>query len=177
MELMQVIKAVNAVSTMATQNQLAGSHLGLATRFTVVVGGMSLGWWSSCTGLTVAIKPDQATPLGLNGCRQILMPTIEYQPIVLERAVDSVNSAALQTWLTTEITNWYTNSSATGQPYPGQTAMITLYASNLSAGPVMSWNLHGVYPTKWTGPEMSTRGGVALEKLELAHEGFLQVHV
>jgi phage tail-like protein len=112
----------------------------------------------------------------VNGYRQILMPTIDYQPITLERAVDSANSTQLQNWLTQEITNWYTNT-AKGQPYPGQTATITLYSSNVSAGPVMSWTVYGVYPTKWIGPNLSTKEGVALEKLELTHEGFLQVHV
>lgn len=176
MELTQVINAVNTLSTRVAQNQLAGTNLGLAMRFTVVVGGMSLGWWSSCSGLMVTIEADQVAPLGLNGYKQILMPTIKYQPITLERAVDGTNSAQLQNWLTTEITNWYTKS-VNGQPYPGQTATITLYSANLSAGPVMSWTVYGVYPTKWTGPNLSTKEGVAIEKLELTHEGFLQIHV
>jgi|SRR5579875_623225 len=159
---------------MGSQDPLGQVTLALAMRFGVVVGGLNLGWWSSCQGLAVTIKPDQATPLGVNGYRQVLMPTIEYPPIVLERAVDSKSTAALQSWLTQEITSWYKNNSS-GQPYAGQTATITLYDSHSTS--IMSWTLYGVYPTKWTGPKLSSKEGVAIESLELTHEGFLQVDV
>jgi phage tail-like protein len=148
--------------------------LGLAQRFGVVVGGLNLGFWSSCKGLAVNLKPDVATPLGVNGYRQILMPTIEYPPITLERAVDGKSSPTVQQWLTQEITNWY-SSTANGQPYAGETATITLF--DYHADSVMTWSLQGVYPTKWTGPTLSSASGVALESLELTHEGFLQVNV
>jgi phage tail-like protein len=148
--------------------------LALAMRFGVVVGGLSLGMWSSCQGLAVTIKPGQTTALGLNGYRQILLPSIEYQPVVLERAVDSRSSAALQSWLTREITNWYRNNTG-GRPYIGQTATITLYDTHTT--PVVSWTLQGVYPTKWSGPKLSSNNAVAIESLELTHEGFLQIDV
>ena len=39
---------------------------------------------------------------------------------------------------------------------------------------VTKWELHGVFPTKWEGPALDAAGKkIAIEKLELAHEGFL----
>jgi phage tail-like protein len=39
---------------------------------------------------------------------------------------------------------------------------------------VASWNLTGVYPSKWTGPSLDANGkAVATETLELVHNGFL----
>jgi phage tail-like protein len=148
--------------------------LGLAQRFGVVVGGLNLGFWSSCKGLAVTFTPDYATPLGVNGYKQILMPTINYPPITLERGIDSKSSATVQQWLTQEVSNWYT-STTDGQPYAGETATITLF--DYHADSVMSWSLIGVYPTKWTGPTLSNASAVALESLELTHEGFLQINV
>jgi phage tail-like protein len=37
------------------------------------------------------------------------------------------------------------------------------------------WNLQNAYPVKWTGPELkATASEVAIETLELAHEGLLR---
>jgi len=39
---------------------------------------------------------------------------------------------------------------------------------------VAKWNLEGVYPVKWTGPSLDAAGNqIAVETLELAHNGFL----
>jgi phage tail-like protein len=39
---------------------------------------------------------------------------------------------------------------------------------------VATWSLRGVYPLKWSGPQLNADGrGVAVETLELFHEGFL----
>ena len=53
-----------------------------------------------------------------------------------------------------------------------QTAQISVLDANGDA--VCSWELHGVYPVKWTGPSLDAGGNqVAVETLELAHNGFL----
>ena len=38
----------------------------------------------------------------------------------------------------------------------------------------ITWSLRNVYPSKWTGPDLDAMtAGIAMEKLELVHEGFL----
>jgi len=39
---------------------------------------------------------------------------------------------------------------------------------------VATWNLAGIFPAKWTGPTLDVAGNqVAIETLELAHNGFM----
>lgn len=149
--------------------------LGMAMRFDVVIGTMNLGSWSACRGIQVDFKPTRFRELGTNGYRRVLQPDIEYSAITLERAMDSRNSTVIQQWLTTQAQLWLAGT-ATGAPYPGETGRITLY--DTLAVPVASWTVYGVYPSKWTGPTLSGKdNGVAVESLELAHEGFLNVSV
>jgi phage tail-like protein len=54
----------------------------------------------------------------------------------------------------------------------GGMATITLLDAAWTA--VCSWTLRNVYPSGWTGPSLSAESKkVAIEQLELAHEGFL----
>jgi phage tail-like protein len=147
--------------------------LGMAMRFDVMIGTMNLGSWSSCRGIQVDFKPTRFRELGTNGYRRVLMPDIEYATITLERAMDSRNSAVIQQWLTAQARLWLAGTT-TGAPYAGETGRVTLYDAR--AVPVANWTVYGVYPSKWTGPTLSGKeAGVAVESLELAHEGFLDV--
>jgi phage tail-like protein len=147
--------------------------LGMAMRFDVVIGTMNLGSWSACRGIQVDFKPTRFRELGINGYRRVLMPDIEYTTITLERAMDGRNSAVIQQWLVAQAKLWLAGT-ATGAPYPGETGRITLYDTR--AVPVANWTVYGVYPSKWTGPTLSGKdAGIAIESLELAHEGFLDV--
>jgi phage tail-like protein len=39
---------------------------------------------------------------------------------------------------------------------------------------VRRWNLQRAFPSKWTGPDLkSDKGAVAVETLEITHEGLL----
>ena len=68
---------------------------------------------------------------------------------------------ALQGWL----------SSMVSQPTKG-TACITLH--DAAQREVISWTLTGVFPKRWTGPQLEGKSTeMAMETLELAHEGFL----
>lgn len=149
--------------------------LGMAMRFDVVIGTMNLGSWSSCRGIQVDFRPTRFRELGTNGYHRVLMPDIEYSAITLERAMDSRNSSAIQQWLAAQAKLWLAGT-ATGAPYPGETGRITLYDTRAMV--VATWTVYGVYPSKWTGPTLSGKdAGVAIESLELAHEGFLDVAV
>jgi phage tail-like protein len=155
---------------------IANVRLALAMRFNVVIGTTDLGNWSACNGLAVEFAPEKVRMLGGNSYEQVLMPAIKYPNITLERAIDKKATPKVQQWLATQVKSWYRASNEKGEPYAGETACITLFDTN--AGTVMSWKLWGVYPHKWSGPALSSQDSkVAKEKLELAHEGFLQLNV
>ncbi len=50
---------------------------------------------------------------------------------------------------------------------------IVISLLNENNDPVLRWKIHNAWPTKLTGPELAATGNeVAIETLELVHEGF-----
>jgi phage tail-like protein len=167
------------------------SLLGLTTRFHVVVDGVDLGGWGKCSGLRVDFKPEQIDEGGNYDYRPILPGRLDYSPITLERAMKADDSAKVQRWLASRVDSWVhaassahsfaeqavnmvSNAIGAGNVLGGAggTAQITLCDAN--GVPVITWALRNVYPSKWFGPELDAKtAGIAMEKLELIHEGFL----
>lgn len=139
----------------------ADAMLGLAMRFDVVVDGIDLGGWGKCDGLAVEFKAEKINEGG-NYEHDIFLPgQVTYDTIKLERAMALDDSDKVMKWLSSKV-----------RDYGGGTAQITLFDAR--GGKVASWSLRNVYPIKWTGPSLNAGGkDVALERLELVHEGFL----
>lgn len=152
--------------------QLSGAaRLGMSMRFRVSVDGINLGSWATCAGLSVEFKH---TPIKEGGNYEytVLLPDrIEYRTVTLRRAMSQPESGMVQQWLTGVVSGWYNASS----PYDfgPRTAEIELFdASGQTV--VSSWTLRNVFPKRWSGPDLDATGtAVAVEALELAHEGFL----
>lgn len=162
--------------------------LGLQSRFLVSIDGFSLGSWGKCHGLKVDFKPVPIAEGGNYDYRPILPGYLDYGPITLERAISAGESQKVQQWLAERTSSWVhgldsghsligmaTNaisSALGGGSAAGQTGHITL--CDAEGTPVITWTLRNVYPSKWTGPELDARSaGIAMESLELIHEGFL----
>ena len=144
---------------------------GLAMRFKVEVSGLDLGSWSACKGLKVELKATEVKEGGSYWSVRHLPDRITYQNVTLERAVHPQDSQTVLAWLRQVATQWQ-NDAADGESYSAGTATITLQGA--AGQNVMKWDLTGVYPVSWTGPTLSaTDNKVALETLELAHQGFL----
>jgi phage tail-like protein len=144
------------VTTIAT-----AAHLGLTTRFDVAIDGFGLGGWAKCDGLAVSFTLFSYTPLGHNDHLPVLPDRVTYERITLTRAVTAEDSGKVIAWL-----------SKMAHAFVGGTGVITLFDSH--RGEVATWSLRGVYPTKWKGPTLDANShNIALETLELAHEGFL----
>ena len=137
------------------------ARLGLACRFNVTIDGHSLGGWAECSGLEVGFKGVDVPEGGTNGFVRHLPGPSTYKPISLKRAMTTGTWQDTMAWL------------ADVQQSPTQkTATITL--NDAWGDPVASWTLYGAYPLKWTGPSLTaTDNKVAVETLELTHEGFL----
>lgn len=145
---------------------------GLAMRFKVVVDDCDLGGWSACRGLKVELKVTRVQEGGSYWYERLIPDQIMYSNITLQRAVHPKDSVKVLEWLRTVATKWENYSD---QAYAGKgTGTIILLGA--SGQTVMSWPLTGVYPVSWSGPELSaTDNKVAIETLELAHQGFLHV--
>jgi phage tail-like protein len=135
--------------------------LGLSMRFAVVVDGVDLGGWASCQGLQVNFNLVERKEGGVND-RTVWLPNrISYPKIVLTRAMTSADSAKVTKWLSSMV-----------DKDKGGTAKITLFDAHNDE--VASWSLQNVLPNMWKGPALNAMSReVALETLELVHEGFL----
>jgi phage tail-like protein len=154
-----------------TQTFSDAARLGMAMRFRVSVDGINLGSWAHCAGLSVEFKNTLVHEGGNYEHSVILPDRVEYKPVTLRRAMAQQESAMVQRWLTQVVSGWYQASSPTD--YGSHTAEIELFdASGRTA--VASWTLRNVYPVRWSGPDLDAHGTtIAVEQLELLHEGFL----
>ena len=161
------------ISTAASANPSMSTvpPYGLAMRFRVTVDEINLGLWSGCKGLEVKLAVKKVTSGGDYSTEQILPEQVSYSNIKLQRAVHPTDSITVKNWLQEKVTQWM-NWNGSGDIYPGGTATITLYGAQGTR--VMEWDLAGVYPVSWSGPELeANKKDVAIETLELAHKGFL----
>jgi phage tail-like protein len=135
--------------------------LGLSMRFSVIVDAVDLGGWATCGGLAVNFNLEERKEGGVND-RSVWLPgQLTYSKITLSRAMTAADSSKVMKWLSSMV-----------DKTSGGTAKITLFDAHHAA--VSSWSLQNVLPFSWKGPTLSaTSHEVALETLELTHEGFL----
>jgi phage tail-like protein len=133
----------------------------LSLRFQVRVDRFgSLGLWTKCEGLGIEYDVLEYKEGGQNGFIHRLPGRAKYANVKLTRPIDK-NSM--------KVADWMASIQATATR---ETAEITVLDP---AGEVVAtWNLAGVFPARWTGPTLDVAGNqVALETLELAHNGFM----
>ena len=132
----------------------------LSVCFSVTIDKAELGSFNSCDGLGCEVVIEQREEGGNNGFVWQLPTRIKYSNVKLSRPVGK-DSAKLTAWLA---------SFATGATR--QTATISARGSDNEV--VASWQLEGVIPVRWSGPQLSPDSPkVATETLELAHHGFM----
>lgn len=137
-------------------------QLGLAMRFDVTVDGISLGSWSTCKGLNLRFKHHKITELGSHEAVQYIPQHVEFTKVTLQRAMVAGDWDKTKSWL-----------SKMADSFTGSTASIVLRDAKL--GEVAKWTLQNVMPAGWKGPALDAMGKkVALETLEIVHEGFLE---
>ena len=112
---------------------------GLTNRFEAIVDDFKLGGWAKCEGLAVSFELEKYVPLGQNDYEPILPIRVSYPPIKLTRAINRREQQVVMKWLSKMAAG---SATATGQ----------IILMNSHREPVTSWNLRGVYPTKWSGP-------------------------
>jgi phage tail-like protein len=141
------------------------SKIGLGNRFKVTVtpGGWDLGSWAKADGLDVSWEvPDYRMGDGWNN-RLFAPAQTKYNPVKLTRAADAKDSKTVRKWLEKNSTSYDVG------------AEIKIELSDSFGETVIDWNLRNVVVKKWgiTTFDAGT-GSVAIETLEIEHEGFLE---
>lgn len=130
-----------------------------AFRFLVEIDGIVAAGFSECSGLTAEIDiieyregGDPTTARKIPGLRK-------YTSIVLKRGLTNDKSL----W------NWFKNV-LDGNVQRANGSIVLLDASG---NEVARWNFHNGWPSKWEGPTLNAKANeVAIETLEISHEGF-----
>lgn len=127
-------------------------------RFKVEIDGLSAGGFSEVSGFDASIdvieyrEGDQVqTPLKLPGLKK-------YGNITLKQGI--MDSDVLYNWM------------ATGFEKDVDRKTITITLLDIEGNDAASWQVINAWPTKYTAPDFNaTSSEVAIETLEIAHEG------
>ena len=132
----------------------------VALFFSVNITNYDLGVFTSCEGLGVEVAVKPLEEGGQNFYVHQLPGRMKYTNIKLSRPVNS-DSAVVARWFA---------SMASGV----KKTDATITALTAHGRAIVSWNLLGVFPVRWTGPSFSTDSAKTVtETIELAHNGFL----
>jgi phage tail-like protein len=122
--------------------------------------GRSLGAWTKCEGLSVEWDLHEYKEGGVNDYIHRLHGRTKYQNLKLTRPVTAA---------TADVISWLREVSPT-QDWPDAKVSVCDAAGEV----VATWTFGQVRPVKWQGPVLDVgQNQVAIETLELAHNGFL----
>lgn len=132
-----------------------------ALRFRVTKGSDLLGFFQECGGIQVEYETLEWAEGGQNSFVHKLRGRAKYANITLKKGITNEKS----------LIQWFRDCS-------NKTARrdITVELMSHDAKAVRKFSFTNAYPVKWTGPNLNAgQNNVAIESLEIAHEGFAEV--
>jgi len=145
---------------MAPVGEQLDQKLGLALRFSVTIGGTSLGNWSQCDGLKVKFHTDDWAEGGENNYVSKIAGRLEWETIKLTRAITPDTNKTIA---------YLREFILTRTPADATITCFTAWGDE-----AMRWELSACWPISWSGPKLDAKSkDVAMEVLELYHEGFV----
>jgi phage tail-like protein len=134
--------------------------------FEVTIDGHELGFWSKVDGLSVKFEVAEYRAGDGSNRRWIEPAYTAYANVKLGRVTTLRYTKLILDWMkATQFQSKKVTASIKGFPF---------WHNKRDTSQAVQWNLTGVLPVSWSGPVFDNQGGkVAMETLELAHEGFL----
>ena len=126
--------------------------------FKVEVQDAVIGRFAECTGLGFEWQLTEYHEGGLNEFPHQFRDRVTYPRIVLKRGI--TDDQAFSKWF-----------FETKEPESRGYVMISLLARDTK--PLRRWAYARAFPVKWEGPAMRATGELAMEELQIAHEGLL----
>ncbi len=129
-------------------------------RYWVQLGQIEIAGFRECSSLTIETEMFEYAEGGQNTYTHKLPVRRKYANITLKRGMEEGQ----------DLYKWYLQT-ASGK-ITRQDISIIIY--DPLGEPVRKWDLQNAYPCKWTGPDLKAESGaIAIETLEIAHEGLL----
>lgn len=146
-------------------------------RFVLELGSIQVAGFQDCTGLQIEAKAFEYPEGGRNSTPLKFPDRGSVSNITLKRGITAGASAdALFRW-SRDVANGSFNAADNPNRRPADSdrdidKRIGIVLLDDSGTEVKRWVLFRAFPVKWTGPELKAEAsGVAIETLELAHEG------
>ena len=133
----------------------------LAFCFAVEISGLIVAGFSEVSGLQAEIEVQEYREGGLNEYTHKRAGPVKYPSnLTLKKGITD----------SSELWSWYRDvMSGKIQRKP-----VDVVLMNSAGEEWRRWKLQNAYPVKWTGPDMkAATSEIAVETLELAHEGLL----
>ena len=133
----------------------------LAFCFAVEISGLIVAGFSEVSGLQAEIEVQEYREGGLNEYTHKRAGPVKYPSnLTLKKGITD----------SSELWSWYRDvMSGKIQRKP-----VDVVLMNSAGDEWRRWKLQNAYPVKWTGPDMkAATSEIAVETLELAHEGLL----
>ncbi|CAG7640799.1 phage tail protein [Paenibacillus allorhizosphaerae] len=129
--------------------------------FAVDFQQIQVAGFSEVSGLQQELEMEEYAEGGQNFFVRKFPKRIKYPPLVLKKGIA----------LTDELWVWY-QDYLYGRAAPREGSIIMYGIVNGEKKEVRRWNFENAYPVKWVGPSFrGTSGEVAIESLELVHQG------
>jgi phage tail-like protein len=133
-------------------------------RFALELDNVQVAGFAECTGLQMETKVFEYKEGGRNETTLKFPEATSYGNITLKRGITKSN----------DLIDWHLDVvSGTFETNPrSQSTNIAIVLMDEKGSDVQRWNLIRAFPIKWVGPDLKATGNeVAIETLELAHEG------
>ncbi len=151
------------------KDQLFTRHNTTAANFIVEVNMLTIGRFSEIDGLQMEIEVEEYNEGGVNDGPHRFPTRLTWPNITLKRGITNDNN--LFDWFDAVAGQRFANRGVAGNRDSVAITLISTTGKRLRA-----WTLIKAYPVRWTGPTLSaTEDAVAMEELELAHQGFTSV--
>ncbi|MDP9093585.1 MAG: phage tail protein [Actinomycetota bacterium] len=151
---------------MPSSDSPLGGDPPIANRFLFEVDGVEIGVFKEVRGLEVTVPTEEIREGGQNGFSYKVPGRMVWPNIVFRRGL--TQSDALFTWMTKSSGEGFAGAQNKLKRSTGAITAITHTGKRLR-----SWQLQGVFPVRWKGPDFSIDNKSALEEeLEITHHGF-----
>lgn len=143
---------------------MAGKRIEYTTafRFLVEIKGLYVAGFTEVSGLQSEIELEEYREGGNNGYAHRFPKAIRYAPIVLKRGMTT----------SSDLWDWYESVRA-GNVTRKDGSIIMQDGQGKE---VCRWNFFESYPSKWSGPDLSSMSSaVAIESVEIVHNGLKTV--
>lgn len=144
---------------MVAPSSAAEIHAGF--RFTVEVEGMHNAYFTECKLPNFQVETQDIKEGGQNTFTHKIPVRVNPGPITLRHGV--THGSDLLKWYLQVLSGDMENA----------TRQVTVYMTDITGQPLMTWNFRHAYPTKWSGPTLKTDdNSVAIEEIEFVFHGF-----